>query len=110
MYIKGLGFKILSEFRDHAGYDGIILGNQNSPYHLEFTCRKKEKITASPPTDNLLVFYLHDKHDYNAICSRLESSGFKKVKSSNPYWEKSGSTFEDPEGYRLVINNEKWEK
>jgi hypothetical protein len=110
MYKDGLGFEILSEFRDHDGYDGIILGNRNSSYHLEFTRHENQSGNFSPPEDNFLVFYIHDKADYNFICSRLELSGFKKVKSSNPFWDKSGSTFEDPEEYRIVIYNGKWVK
>lgn len=35
MYAKGLGFTVLAEFKDHSGFDGIILGHPKQPYHIE---------------------------------------------------------------------------
>ena len=110
MYKDGLGLEIISEFRDHDGFDGIILGNKNCIYHLEFTQNKNEKVGGAPTKENLLVFYIESRNDYKKICSDMEMSGFIKVKSVNPYWERSGSSYEDPDGYRVVIYNEKWAK
>jgi hypothetical protein len=31
--------------------------------------------------------------------------GFTPVKSWNPYWDDRGRSFEDPDGYRVVIQN-----
>ena len=36
------------------------------------------------------------------------AAGFQAVSSSNPYWERAGRTFEDPEGYRVVLQNAQW--
>jgi YycE-like protein len=30
------------------------------------------------------------------------------VKSFNPYWDGNGCTFEDPDGYRVVLQNAAW--
>jgi len=30
------------------------------------------------------------------------------VASFNPYWERAGRTFEDPDGYRVVFQNSSW--
>jgi hypothetical protein len=30
------------------------------------------------------------------------------VRSYNPYWEEAGVTFEDPDGYRVVLQNAEW--
>jgi len=30
------------------------------------------------------------------------------VKAFNPYWDRKGLTFEDPDGYRVVLENEEW--
>ena len=35
----------------------------------------------------------------------ISKSDFKKVKSFNPYWEEGGQTFEDLDGYRVVLAN-----
>jgi len=36
-YRHGLGFTILSEFADHDGFDGVMLGQPGAAYHYEFT-------------------------------------------------------------------------
>ncbi|WP_205626873.1 VOC family protein [Pseudoponticoccus marisrubri] len=33
-YRDGLGFSVLAEFRDHDGFDGVMLGAPGAPYHL----------------------------------------------------------------------------
>jgi prolyl oligopeptidase len=108
MYIDGLGFERLSEFINHDGFDGVILGLRSHSYHLEFThCRGK--IAGKAPTkDNLLVFYVPDKSEWLQICTDMKRAGFSCVESFNPYWDISGKTFEDVDGYRVVIQNEKW--
>ena len=40
--------------------------------------------------------------------NRLVENGFGRVKSFNPYWDVSGRTFEDADGYRLVLQNAAW--
>jgi len=30
MYVKGLGFTVLAQFKEHEGFDGAILGHQFS--------------------------------------------------------------------------------
>ena len=34
---------------------------------------------------------------------------YEFVKSYNPYWDISGVTFEDPDGYRIVLQNATWQ-
>ena len=58
----------------------------------------------APTLENLLVFYITDETEYNIAIKRISNSGFKKVKSFNPYWEGGAQTFEDLDGYRVVIN------
>lgn len=42
-YTRGLGLELLASFKEHAGFDGVILGHPHWPYHLEFT--KRESLT-----------------------------------------------------------------
>jgi prolyl oligopeptidase len=35
-------------------------------------------------------------------------AGFKEVKSYNVYWDVVGKTFEDIDGYRIVLQNREW--
>src|SRR5688572_9031134 len=104
-YYQGLGLKILGSFEDHAGYDGVMLGLPGFPYHLEFTSHKKGSPCPAPTKDNLLVFYIPDKAAINAIEMRLKSMGCPAVLPENPYWESNGLTFEDPDGWRVVLMN-----
>jgi catechol 2,3-dioxygenase-like lactoylglutathione lyase family enzyme len=107
-YRDGLGFEVLYEFVDHDGFDGVMLGRKGAAYHLEFT-RKSGHVAGKAPTqDNLLVFYLPDTGEFEFAVSRLEKLGFPPVKAFNPYWDKNGKTFEDPDGYRVVLHNAQW--
>ncbi len=108
IYREGLGFEVLGEFTDHDGFDGVMLGRAAADYHLEFN-RKRGHIAGRAPTeDNLLVFYIPDRQEWSAACSRAEAAGFRPVKSFNPYWDRNGQTFEDPDGYRIVLQRAAW--
>jgi len=39
---------------------------------------------------------------------RMLAAGFREVQSFNPYWAQRGRTFEDRDGYRLVIKRAGW--
>lgn len=107
-YQAGLGLTLLHRFENHQGFDGIILGNDACPYHFEFTRAHAHKAGRSPTFDHLIVFYLPDKTVWNAAIRRMADSGFEPVRAFNPYWDVSGRTFEDPDGYRLVLQCAAW--
>lgn len=107
-YRDGLGFEVLYEFNDHDGFDGIMLGHKGAAFHLEFTHKRGHTTGRAPTEDNLLVFYLPDEADWRQAVQRLESRGYKSVKAFNPYWNKQGKTFEDLDGYRVVLQNARW--
>jgi catechol 2,3-dioxygenase-like lactoylglutathione lyase family enzyme len=107
-YRDGLGFEVLFEFQDHDGFDGVMLGLKGSAYHLEFTSKAGHRVGRAPTQDHLLVFYLPDLAEWKAAVIRLENAGYPAVRSFNPYWDKRGKTFEDPDGYRVVLQNAAW--
>jgi catechol 2,3-dioxygenase-like lactoylglutathione lyase family enzyme len=107
-YRDGLGFEVLYEFNDHDGFGGVMLGHKGAAYHLEFTHKHGHTAGKAPTEDNLLVFYLPDDGEWRQAVQRLESRGYKAVKPFNPYWDKQGKTFEDPDGYRVVLQNARW--
>jgi catechol 2,3-dioxygenase-like lactoylglutathione lyase family enzyme len=107
-YRDGLGLDVLYRFEGHDGYDGIMLGREGGPYHFEFTSRPGHVARRAPTEDNLLIFYLPDIADWRAAIERMNATGFTSVPSSNPYWERNGTTFEDPDGYRIVLQNTNW--
>jgi catechol 2,3-dioxygenase-like lactoylglutathione lyase family enzyme len=107
-YRDGLGFEVLAEFRDHDGFDGVMLGHPGAGYHLEFTRRAGHPAGRAPTGENLLVFYLPNEAIWRAAVGRLEAAGYAAVAAVNPYWDRRGRTFEDPDGYRVVLQNARW--
>lgn len=108
-YIDGLGFEMLGEFRDHDGFDGVIIGHPGQAYHLEFTRHAGALAGRAPTEDNLLVFYLPDRDAWQRCCDRMLRAGFTEVPSYNPYWDQAGRTFEDLDAYRVVVQNRAWD-
>ena len=107
-YTEALGLQVLARFDDHAGFDGVILGLPEWPYHLELTRRRDEPLLPRPTDEDLLVFYLPDRAEWRALVRRVDAFGAAPVASSNPYWDVCGITFADPDGYRIVLQNDDW--
>ena len=108
MYVAGLGFTLLGEFDEHDGFSGSMIGHPQHNYHLEFTHHAGHSVGKAPTQDNLLVFYLPDPAQWAAACKNMLEAGFVAVSSYNPYWDVAGKTFEDIDGYRVVLQNREW--
>ena len=107
-YVEGLGLDQLGSFEDHEGFDGVMLGTPGAPYHLEFTHQRGHTVGRVRTKENLLVFYLPDEDEWTAAVDRMEAAGYQSGPSLNPYWDRHGRTFEDPDGYRVVLQNAAW--
>src|SRR6516165_3953675 len=107
-YEQGLGLTLLYRFEDHEGFDGIMLGGEGAPYHFEFTRSRGHTAGRAPTPDNLLVFYLPNANEWKAAVQRMRDAGFEPVSAFNPYWDREGATFEDPDGYRIVLQQAAW--
>jgi catechol 2,3-dioxygenase-like lactoylglutathione lyase family enzyme len=107
-YRDGLGFTVLYEFTDHDDFDGVMLGHPGAEYHLEFTRKEGHKAGKAPTEENLLVFYFPDDAEWKRAVDQMERHGHRSVKSFNPYWDRKGKTFEDPDGYRVVLQHATW--
>ncbi|WP_409362335.1 hypothetical protein [Burkholderia sp. Bp8984] len=55
--------------------------------------------------EDLIVFYPPDRPAWEAAYARAVAHGFMRATSFNPYWNASGQTFEDADGYRIVLQN-----
>ncbi|MDE3838599.1 hypothetical protein C0966_04235 [Bacillus methanolicus] len=104
-YEKGVGLKKIGEFRNHEGYDGIMLGLPDYPYHLEFTQHETNTVLPTPTKEHLLVFYIPNRFERDKIAARIKAMGHQEVEPENPYWGRGGVTFEDPDGWRIVLMN-----
>jgi len=99
----------LDSFEDHEGFDGVMIGGAGGAFHLEFTRFRRHALQPAPTAEDLLVFfYAASAPDRTATCARMVAAGFEPVASFNPYWERRGQTFRDPDGYRVAIHRGPW--
>jgi hypothetical protein len=108
MYCQGLGLRVLGRFENHQGFDGIMLGVAGADYHFEFTHCRSHPVKPASTVEDLLVFYISSEHEWKARCAAMRTAGFATVASFNPYWVVSGRTFEDRDGYRIVLQHAEW--
>jgi hypothetical protein len=90
-------------FRGHSGYDGLILGTVDGDYEIEFTSHVDGSPCPAPSRDNLLIFYLRNRSEIGEVAVRLQALGSEPVEPENPYWLERGLTFEDADGWRIVL-------
>ena len=108
MYCRGLGLRVIGSFEDHKGFDGVMLGAVGPDYHFEFTCYRKHPVRPAPTVEELTVFYVPSEAEWRAACASMLAAGFKRVTAFNPYWEARGRTYEDGDGYRIVLQRAEW--
>ena len=104
-YRDGVGLTEVGGFQDHDGYEGVFLEVPGTGAHLELTAGGVHG-GPSPHPESLLVLYLGDEQAVRAVADRL---GVEPVAPANPYWAEHGLTFEDPDGFRVVLVPERWE-
>jgi hypothetical protein len=108
MYCHGLNLTVLGSFVDHHGFDGVMLGMAGASYHFELTRHRAHPIIPRPTAEDLAIFYLPSRREWSNTCSRMSRAGFVAASAFNPYWETHGRTFEDHDGYRVVLENTRW--
>ncbi|WP_330992637.1 VOC family protein [Pluralibacter gergoviae] len=108
MYARGLGLQKIASFIDHDGFSGVMLGLDNLPWHIEFTCCHQHPVKPAATEEDLLVLYYPDAAEWQLTCAKMVDAGFMAVNAFNPYWDKKGQTFADADGYRTVIQNSCW--
>lgn len=104
-YTNIIGLTVLGNFKDHAGYDGVFIGDKNGCWHLEFTTSAEEP-NHHADEDDMLVFYADTKTDYDNIISKATQYHIRQVTPKNPYWTDNGITLIDPDGFRVVISTQ----
>jgi hypothetical protein len=108
MYSRGLGLSVIGRFEDHDGFDGVMLGRGGSGYHFEFTYSRAHPVVPAPTPEDLVVFYVPTAAEWETVSASMVTAGFKQVAAFNPYWEKRGRTYEDLDGYRVVLQRGDW--
>ena len=110
MYCRGLGLLVIGSFENHDGFDGVMLGIPGSSYHFELTYCRKQPVVPTPTAEDLVIFYMPVVSEWEGACAKMLAAGFKLVNAFNPYWDHRGRTYEDQDGYRIVLQNDAWSK
>jgi catechol 2,3-dioxygenase-like lactoylglutathione lyase family enzyme len=105
-YRDGIGLPEVGGFHGHDGYDGVFLAIPGSEAHLEITSGGSHG-APRPHPETLLVLYLGDHETVRTVAARLDAD---PIAPANPYWAEHGLTFEDPDGFRVVLVPESWER
>ena len=64
--------------------------------------------SGAEPDRNPNISWQTASKDRIAMKLRMLAAGFVQVASFNPYWDVHGQTFEDVDGYRVVLQNAVW--
>jgi catechol 2,3-dioxygenase-like lactoylglutathione lyase family enzyme len=83
----------------------VFLEIPGSGAHLELTAGGRHG-APEPHSESLLVLYVGDHATMRAIAARVDA---EPVSPANPYWAEHGMTFEDPDGFRVVVVPERWD-
>ncbi|HXZ25343.1 MAG TPA: VOC family protein [Nitrospiria bacterium] len=110
MYCRGVGLRVIDTFENHDGFDGVMLGMPGMDYHFEFTRSRHHPVCPAPTVEDLAVFYFPSAAEWQMTCTRMLAAGFKPVMPFNPYWGVNGRTFEDRDGYRIVLQLGEWRR
>jgi catechol 2,3-dioxygenase-like lactoylglutathione lyase family enzyme len=102
-YRNALGLPVIGQFQGHAGYSGVMLEIPGTQMHLEFTHADHGSPCPAPTRDNLLVLYFVDHLSYLKALNRMQLNGHSPLDPENPYWLDRSHTFEDPDGWRVVL-------
>lgn len=110
-YVDGLGFEVLDRFDNQQGWDGVILGHRDWPYQFEFTARRDESVVPPAPTpEHFLVFCIPEGEYWQKRLKALFEAGFQQVTPHQLYADEGTATYEDPDGYRVVLRCGRWKK
>jgi ribosomal protein S18 acetylase RimI-like enzyme len=95
-----LNLRVHGSFTDHDGYSGMFFALPGGG-ELELTAGPTEPRPATE--DDLLVLYVASGEEVHRRAAELASAGVPRVPSANPYWNRWGQTFLDPDGYAVVV-------
>ena len=111
-WVDGFGANVLWRTEDAELGVGehalVMVGWPGVTWHLELVDDPCAARSAAPSAEDLLVFYTGIPLDA-ATEHRILAAGGERVIAHNPYWERWGATFVDPDGYRVVLSRRTWD-
>jgi hypothetical protein len=108
-WVDGLGLEVLFRLDESAegGHALLMVGWRGAAWHLELVGDPDGETPPAPTEEDLLVLYLDGPPD-EAVIARLIEAGGTRVPARNAYWDESGVTIVDPDGYWLVMSGRSW--
>jgi catechol 2,3-dioxygenase-like lactoylglutathione lyase family enzyme len=111
-WTEGLGADVLwrtdpGELRD-GEHALVMVGWPGAAWHLELVDDPPAASASAPSAEDLLVLYTGTVLDASTA-ERIVAAGGERVASRNPYWDRWGVTFRDPDGYHLVLSHRTWD-
>lgn len=111
-WVDGVGLGVLWRTQDDELGPGdhrlVMVGWPGAAWHLELVDDPGSAGSSLPSEEDLLVIYLGSAIE-PSLEDRLTAAGGRRVTSRNPYWDRWGVTFVDPDGYRLVLSHRTWQ-
>lgn len=108
MYCQGLGLHVVGRFENHDGFDGVMLGQSvRLPFRVYLLSHRSNRSAAD--AEDLVVCYFPTIGEWEQACANMLAAGFTPVISHNPYWDIRGRTYQDADGYRIVLENAAWD-
>jgi hypothetical protein len=106
-WIEGIGLDLLGETDGTAegGHALAFLGFPLASWHLELV--DTQEFMPVSTLEDLFVIYLAAPVD-EATIARIAAAGGTRVTARNPYWDKYGVSFKDPDGYLCVLCSRSW--
>lgn len=62
-YGDGVGSEVIARSKYPAGFEGVMVGHPNAPYHREISKEAGKLADGSPSAEHLLVIYLADQQN-----------------------------------------------
>ncbi|MFJ8438010.1 VOC family protein [Kitasatospora griseola] len=108
-YVQGLGLSVLWRTTERVSgeHDLLMVGLPGGAWHFELAVDPERPVEPAPTVEDLFVLYLGEPVD-EALVERLVAAGGRRVPAHNPYWDESGVTVLDPDGYGLVLCSRTW--
>jgi len=106
-YEQGLGLTLLFRFENHEGFDGIMLGRPGAPYHFELPAPITTPQAAHPhriTSSSTFQMQMNGKWP-SSECMTQASSPLRRLILTGIA---GGVTFDDPDGYRVVLHQSAW--
>ena len=110
-WVEGVGLDVIWRTDDaELGPDEhrlVMIGWPRAAWHLELVDDPQSAQRSQPSEEDLLVIYLGAAIE-PVLEHQITAAGGRRVSARNPYWDRWGVTFVDPDGYRLVLSHRTW--